>query len=93
MRIGSCHMRLAIDGARSLKDKRRIIKALKDRLGAAFNISISEVGSADAWQTAEIGVAIVANDGRYCQTVLDKVLDHVRAFRGCRIIDHDTEIF
>jgi len=92
VRIGTCQLRLAIDGARSLKDKRRIIKGLKDRLRSDFNISVSEVGSNEFWQTAELGIAIVANDTRFCHSVLSKVVDRVRMARGCRIIDYDTEI-
>lgn len=93
VRVGTCHIRMALDGARSLKDKRRIIKALKDRLRSAFNISISEVGSNDYWQTAELGVAVVANETRFCQSVLSKVVDRVRLFHGCRIVDYQTEFF
>jgi len=93
VRIGTCQIRVALDGARSLKDKRRIIKALKDRLRNAFNISISEVGSNDFWQTADLGIAVVANETRFCQSVLSKVVDHVRLFRGCRVVEYETEIF
>jgi hypothetical protein len=92
MRVGTCLIKLALDEARSLKDKRRVIKSLKDRVQADFNVSISEVGAGDFWQSAEIGVAVVSNDGRFCQQVIDKVVDRVRAFHGCRLVDYETEL-
>jgi len=93
MRVGTCHLRLAVDGARSLKDKRRVIKSLKDRVGGTFNVSISEVGAADYRQSAELGIAVVSNDSRFCREMLDKVVDWVRHFHGCRLVDYEIEVF
>ena len=58
--------------SRSLKDKRRVIKSVKDR----FNVSIAEVGLQNAYQSAVIGVVSVSGDQHH----LNKVLSHVVAF-------------
>ncbi|NLE60031.1 MAG: DUF503 domain-containing protein, partial [Planctomycetes bacterium] len=70
MVVGTLSLKLAIFGAYSLKDKRRVVNSLKDRLKGRFNVSVAEVGSLDRWQQAELGVAMVANDGRFVESAL-----------------------
>ena len=56
---------LRISYAQSLKDKRRVIKGLKDRLSSRFNISIAELGELDNWNQSILGVVLIANDRKY----------------------------
>ena len=63
MVVGICTLVIHLPFSRSLKDKRRTIKSLKDRLRARHNISLAEVGGQDVWQRAVLGIAAVA-DGR-----------------------------
>ena len=56
---------LQIPNAHSLKDKRRQIKSLKDRLSSRFNASVAEVDALDNWQLAVMGVCIISNDRSY----------------------------
>ena len=56
---------LQIPDAHSLKDKRRQIKSLKDRLSSRFNASVAEVDALDNWQQAVMGVCIISNDRSY----------------------------
>ena len=56
---------LRISYAQSLKDKRRVIKGLKDRLSSRFNISIAELGELDNWKQSILGVTMIANDRKY----------------------------
>ena len=93
MVIGALSLKLAIFGSTSLKDKRRVVKSLKDRLSSRFNISVAEVGSLDHRQQAELGVALVANEGKYVQSCLDKVVDYVRLERSASLVDYEVEIF
>ena len=72
MHVGVCTINLCILESRSLKDKRRVIKSVKDR----FNVSIAEVGLQNAYQSAVIGVVSVSGDQHH----LNKVLSHVVAF-------------
>ncbi len=58
-------LNLQIPNAHSLKDKRRQIKSLKDRLGNRFNASIAEVDALDNWQQAVIGVCMISNDNAF----------------------------
>ena len=59
MVVGLGHVALRIEGCRSLKEKRRIVKAVIHRLRNEFNVSAAEVGANDIHQRAEIGVAAV----------------------------------
>lgn len=79
MVVGVCTIDLHLPGTGSLKDKRRILLSLKERIKKAYNVSIAEVDGNDLWQRAVLGVACVANEGRYVSQVLDGVLNAVRA--------------
>jgi len=66
---------LSIPQADSLKDKRRIVKSIKDKLRNKYNISIAEIGDQDIWKTARLGVAIVSNDSAYANGVISRIQD------------------
>ncbi|HEY4159959.1 MAG TPA: DUF503 domain-containing protein [Polyangiaceae bacterium] len=70
MFIGVARIILQIPGARSLKDRRRVVKGLKDRARARLPISIAEVGDLERYQVATLGVCVVANDSARCSEVL-----------------------
>ena len=93
MIVGTLRIRLLLRGAHSLKEKRSVLRSLKDRLAGKFNIAIAEVDHQDVWQTAEIGVAAVGTDTRFVQKVLAGVLQHVRFADGAELVDHEMETF
>jgi uncharacterized protein YlxP (DUF503 family) len=71
--IGVCSWELALPECRSLKEKRMVVKSLKDRLRSRFSVSVGETDHQDVWTRAEITVAVVATDGRQADSVLDKL--------------------
>ena len=73
MLVAGCSWDLSLAECRSLKDKRRVVKSLKDRLRKRFNVSVAETAYQDAWSRAELSVALVGSDGRYAESVLSKV--------------------
>jgi uncharacterized protein len=85
--VGVIGWELQIFDARSLKEKRRVIKSLKERLRSRFNLSVAETGHQDAWQRAELTAAIVATDRRFAESVLDRADALVAAEGLGRIID------
>lgn len=93
MIIGSLTFRLHLRDCHSLKEKRRVIKSLKDQLGNKFNISVAEVEDQDEWQFAEIGIAAVGTDTPFVQSVLTTVENWVRFFGGVTVIDVQSETF
>jgi uncharacterized protein YlxP (DUF503 family) len=74
MVIGTLRTDLLIRESGSLKDRRRVVNSLKDRIRARFNVSVADVGDQNLWQRAVLVVAVVSNDGRFANEVLSKVL-------------------
>lgn len=84
-------MRLRILGARSLKEKRKVLKSLKDRL-LRLNLSVSEVADNDKWQAATLGMAMVSNDAAFLNSVIDKVILDIQSEDEVEILAVNTEI-
>ena len=75
---GTLIIQIPLPGIGSLKDKRRIVKSLTERLQSRFNISIAEIAAQDSHRIAVIGLAVVANEGSFVRQQLDTVLDFLR---------------
>ncbi len=73
MPIAHLTLELRIEGAASLKDKRQVLRSLKDRLRANFNVSVSEVDHSDLWQRATVGVVSISDSRDYLDGLMDKV--------------------
>ncbi len=76
MVIGLLEAELSIPESRSLKDKRMVIRSLKDRLVARMNVSVAEVGRQDEWRRAEMAFVTVAAR----KEVAEKRIAEVRNF-------------
>ncbi len=87
MVIGVAGWELEIYGAQSLKEKRSVVKSLKDRLHDRFNLSVAETGQHDLWQRAEITACVVATDRRLADSVLSNADRLVAGDARARIID------
>jgi hypothetical protein len=92
MFVGVLTMDLHIPGSSSLKDKRRVVKGLKDRIRSRFNVSVAEVGGEELWQRATVGVASVSNSGAHATEVLDNVVELVRRDTHVEILDYGIEV-
>jgi uncharacterized protein YlxP (DUF503 family) len=90
MIVGALTLRAVFREARSLKDKRQVLKSFKDRVRNKFNVAVAEVDDADAWQS---GDTTVANDSRFVNSVLSEVVDYARGCPGMEMVDHQIEIF
>ena len=91
MTVGVLQLELSIGDAMSLKDKRRIVKSLKDRIAFGHNVSIAEVGALDEHRRAIMGVAMVANDQKYVDGALSKLVDFVRTVPSVDLIDYQID--
>lgn len=92
MRIGALHVSFMIFESNSLKQKRQVMRSVKDRLMNKFNVSVAEVGSNDKWQIGELGIATVGNEARFVNSVMSKVEDFLETFPSIRVIEADLEI-
>ena len=92
MVIGILQIELAIDGATSLKDKRSVVRSLKDRLHREHQVSVAEVDLLDDHRRAMLGITMASNSLPHCQSVLDRLVDKLRLGRGFVLSDHNVQI-
>jgi uncharacterized protein YlxP (DUF503 family) len=92
MFIGVARLVLQIPGARSLKDRRRVVKSLKDRMRSRLPVAIAEVGELERYQVATLGVAVVSNEAARCSEVLAAAASMARVARDAVLSDVATEI-
>jgi uncharacterized protein len=92
MVIGVLQLELGVGDAMSLKDKRRVVKSLKDRLSHGHNVSVAEVGALDEHRRSVLGLAMVSNDTRYVQGALSKLVDFVRSVPQVDLIDYQIDL-
>jgi len=79
MIVGLLHVEVRVPGARSLKDKRSVVKSLSSQLRGRFNVAVAEVDANETWQRATVGVAAVGSDRAYVQGLVKEVADWLRA--------------
>lgn len=92
MTIGILQLEIGIGDAMSLKDKRRVVKGLKDRIAHAHNVSIAEVGALDEHRRSIIGMAMVGNEKQYVEGALSKLVDLVRMTAQVTLQDYKIEM-
>jgi uncharacterized protein YlxP (DUF503 family) len=88
--VGLITWELHLDGCQSLKDKRQVLKSLKDRLHQRFNVSAAETDHQDTWQRAELSVCVVSTDRQQVEQVLQAADKLVDGADGARIVDTST---
>ncbi|MBW1892584.1 MAG: DUF503 domain-containing protein [Deltaproteobacteria bacterium] len=77
---------------RSLKGKRKIVKAIIARLRNSFNASVAEVGANDVYQKAEIGFSLAGNDRMLINSKIDKMFNMADEIGLAEIVDTKMEI-
>ena len=86
MLIAVLQVELHIPGAESLKDKRRVVMSVKDRLHREHQVSVAEVAAQGSHTTAIIGIAAVGSDGRHLGTVLDRISEKLRSLHDAEVV-------
>jgi hypothetical protein len=76
--VAIARVTLFLGEAHSLKEKRMVLRRIKDLVRNKFNASIAQVSEDDRWQRAVLGVALVGSDRRFAESALDEVLRFIR---------------
>ncbi len=92
MPIGLLTLEIHIPDARSLKDKRQVIRSLKDRLRGRFNVAIAELDHQDTWQRALVGVVSLSSDVAHLEQSLQAVFAESERLLGRDLISHQIEV-
>src|SRR5579863_4905470 len=92
MPVGLLTLELHIPDAQSLKDKRQVLRSLKDKLRREFNVAVAELDHHDVWQRSVVGVVTLSNEEKHLKEVLQKVLDEADRILGSFLINQAIEI-
>lgn len=92
MFVGVLRFSLQIPGARSLKDRRSVVRSLKERAQARLHVSIAEVGNVEDPRRATFGVAVVSSSATVCDQVLSSVASMAGTLPDAILTDRATEI-
>ena len=90
--MGVCRITFGLPGNDSLKGKRRVVRRVVDRTRHAFNAAVAEVGHLDEHRRAEIGIAVVSNDGRHANSMLDKITSFASGLTEAVVLDRSIEV-
>jgi uncharacterized protein YlxP (DUF503 family) len=90
--VGVLKLTFHIPHARSLKEKRSVVRKFRDRVRARFDVSIAEVGEQDLHQKAQFGVAVVSGDAAVCDSVLEQVARAAELAEDAVLTDRSTEV-
>ncbi len=91
MIVGVALFELHIESAQSLKDKRSVVKSLRERLRHKFLLSVAEVAFQELHQRARLAAVAVSSDEKTLVALFESVSDYVENSGGCRVLGTNTE--
>ena len=92
MFVGVLKLTFHIPHARSLKEKRSVVRKFRDRVRARFDVSIAEVDAQDLHQRAIFGVCVVSSEAAVCDSVLEQVARAAETQEDAVLTDRSTEL-
>jgi len=92
MPVGLLTLELHIADAQSLKDKRQVLRSLKDKLRGKFNVAVAELDHQDVWQGSVVGIVTLSTEEKHVREVLQKVLDEADEVLGSMLVNQAIEI-
>ena len=73
MPVAHLTLELRIEHAQSLKDRRHVVRSMKDQLRQGFNISVAEMDEAVTWRSATLGIAAISRSREYLHGLMEEV--------------------
>jgi uncharacterized protein YlxP (DUF503 family) len=92
MYVGILQVELELPEPTTLKDKRNILRSIKDRLRSRFEVAVAEVGPLQIKREATLGIAVVSNEPKHARARIQSVLNWLEAHPDARVADSTTEI-
>ena len=89
--IGVLTLELRLEHSHSLKDKRHVVRSLKDRLRGRFNVAVAEIDYQDLWQRALIAAVTVSGDHHHAELVLQSVEKEAASALGPDLVQATVE--
>ncbi|HXU21078.1 MAG TPA: DUF503 domain-containing protein [Verrucomicrobiae bacterium] len=93
MPVGLLTLEIHISDAQSLKDKRQVLRSLKDRLRAHFNVAVSELDYQEVWQRSRVGVVTISGDGKHLEESVQAIAAESERILGRDLLSSQIEYF
>ena len=93
LHVGVLRLVLRIPGSRSLKDRRRVVASLRDRVASRMHAWLAEVGHLENHEAAVLATSVVGNDARVLRSRLDQIRAEAEMMGDAFVAEHQTEIF
>ena len=93
MPIGLLTLEIHIAEAQSLKDKRQVLRSLKDRLRAHFNVAVAELEHQELWQRSKVGVVSISGDGKHLEESLAAFAAESERLLGRDLVSQEIDYF
>lgn len=93
MPVGVLTLEIQLPYSHSLKEKRAVLRKMRDRLRARFNVAIAELDHQDVWQRATLGIVSISNSQPLLESLFQQVLAEAESILGGDVADHTLEFF
>jgi len=93
MVVGILEVRGVVRHSHSLKEKRKVVKSVKDLLAGRFNISVAEVDYLDSHQQVGLGISLVGTDRRFVDSCLAQVMNFIRMSPTLELVDYEIDFY
>jgi len=90
--VGVCRFTLLVASSHSLKEKRVVLRRVKDRVRDQLGVTIAEVAGQDAWQRSDLAFAVVSNERDHAERGCEAVLRQVAGIDGAQVAAARTEV-
>jgi hypothetical protein len=94
MPIAKLTVEISIPHAQSIKDRRQVVRSLKDKLRHSFNVSVAELDDANLWNRATLGIVAISNSASYLagqMQEVDKAIQRLATSLSAEILDSFVE--
>ena len=92
MVVGILHLELHVPHAQSLKDRRSVVKSLKEQLRGKWNVATAEVEAGEQWQRASLGIVTVGDDREIVHSTLEQAVAWLRSHPTVELIQVEQEL-
>ena len=92
MPIGLLTLEIHLEDAHSLKDKRQVLRSLKDRLRNHFNVAVAELDHQELWQRALVGIVTLSGDAGHVEQSLQTVAEEAERMLGRALVRQEIEL-
>jgi hypothetical protein len=93
MPVGVLTLEIQLPYSHSLKEKRAVLRKMRDRLRARFNVAVAELDHQDVWQRATLGIVSISNSQPLLESLFQQVLAEAESILGGDVADHTLEFF